>query len=94
MLLCCYAAATYSAEFVPLLIFSLPVSLQIYPRGQTILFIIPVPNWALLPLLIGGSAYAALYSSMPSTWAHAAHLGGALTGLAAGALLRMRYRFY
>lgn len=63
------------------------------PRGQLYLLIIPVPNL----LAIGGfmvySGYAALYGS-GNDWAHAAHLGGALTGVAAGLVLRRRFRFY
>lgn len=51
------------------------------PQGTTILLILPVPNWAFLPLFIGGSAYVC-YSGSEKSWAHAAHLGGAATGAA------------
>jgi len=53
-----------------------------FPRSTVILFVIPVPSVAFMGAFLAWSAYCAL-TGADTTWAHAAHLGGAVTGLAA-----------
>ena len=52
------------------------------PQGEVLLFILPVPNPLFAAGFLLGSAYFALYSESRSHYAHAGHLGGAMTGVA------------
>lgn len=74
-----------------------------FPHNEIALFFIPMPNWAFLVLVGGGSAYLAwagdtafngsVADSAPRL-GHFAHLGGLITGVAASRLLRRRlYRY-
>jgi membrane associated rhomboid family serine protease len=63
----------------------------VFPHSETILLVLPVKNWLFVPLFVGFSAWAAV-SGGESTWAHAAHLGGAGVGLLAAGVTRMRMR--
>ena len=52
------------------------------PQGEVILFVLPVPNPLFAAGFVAGSLYFALFYEGRSQYAHAGHLGGALTGIA------------
>jgi membrane associated rhomboid family serine protease len=56
------------------------LSCAMYPKGSVLLFILPVPNVVFVAAFVAWSVYGA-YSGAEHSWAHAAHLGGALTGM-------------
>jgi len=60
------------------------------PHGEVIIFILPVPNPAFAAAFIVGSAYFATMHEGRSQYAHAGHLGGALTGVAYDLFRRAR----
>lgn len=51
-------------------------------RGSVYVFIVPVPNAVFVPAFVLGSLYLTLFQGGAGHWAHAAHAGGALTGVA------------
>ena len=65
------------------------------PRSEVVFFIIPMQQRVFLALVCAGSAYACYVGSDGSGMqlGHAAHLGGALVGIAAGVALRRQMRF-
>ena len=62
------------------------------PRSEVVFFIVPMQQRVFLALVLGGSAYACYVGDSGGgvQLGHAAHLGGAAVGLAAGLLLRRR----
>jgi membrane associated rhomboid family serine protease len=60
------------------------------PHGEVIIFILPVPNPVFAAAFIAGSAYLATMHEGRSHYAHAGHLGGALTGVAYALFRRAR----
>jgi len=63
------------------------------PRGSVILYVIPVPTALFAVAFVGLSGWAAYRGSdFGAHWAHAAHLGGAATGLAWFAARRLLRR--
>ena len=64
------------------------------PRGTVVLLVLPVKNWLFVPGFVGGSSYLAWCgedTSRATSWAHAAHLGGAAAGFALFLARRGRY---
>jgi membrane associated rhomboid family serine protease len=63
------------------------------PRGTIILYVLPVPTALFAAAFVGLSGWAAYRGSdFGAHWAHAAHLGGAATGLAWFAARRLLRR--
>jgi len=62
--------------------------------GVVYVFVLPVPNALFVPAFVLGSTYAALYhgGSAGGQWAHAAHVGGALAGVAYAAVRALARR--
>lgn len=60
-----------------------------FPRSTVVLFVVPVPSVAFMAGFLAWSAYCAV-TGADSTWAHAAHMGGAATGLAAAGIIAAR----
>lgn len=62
------------------------------PMGKIVVFPLPpVRNWLFIPLFVVGSAVVDWYDFVPGI-GHWAHIGGAVTGVAFGLVLRRRLR--
>ena len=61
------------------------------PRSEVVFFILPMQQRVFLTLVLGGSALACYFGSDGGVQlGHAAHVGGAAVGIAAGLMLRRR----